>query len=69
METSYVSTLIGSLRSDPKLGWPATAGLLLVGWRLYRFTLSSILYPRDPKEYPYWVPVIGVSLCRSEVWC
>jgi hypothetical protein len=31
----------------------------LLAWRLWRFTIRPTLYPNDPKEYPYWLPVIG----------
>ncbi|KAI0859747.1 cytochrome P450 [Xylaria cubensis] len=28
-------------------------------WRLWRFTISPLLYPDDPRELPYWVPFLG----------
>lgn len=28
-------------------------------WRIYRFTLSPILHPNSPKEFPYTLPIIG----------
>lgn len=30
--------------------------LALALWRTWRFTVSPILYPTDPKELPYWIP-------------
>jgi hypothetical protein len=33
--------------------------LLLLLWRLWKFSLKPYLYPDDPKELPYWIP------CRS----
>ncbi|KAF7876406.1 hypothetical protein EAF04_001498 [Stromatinia cepivora] len=59
MEASYLFSLLVILKQDPKFAWPTIAILLLLIWRLYRFTISPIIYPRDPKEYPYWIPVIG----------
>ena len=34
-------------------------GLSLLAWRCVRFTVLPILYPDDPQEYPYWIPVLG----------
>ncbi|QLI73895.1 uncharacterized protein G6M90_00g105150 [Metarhizium brunneum] len=31
----------------------------LVLWRLWRFTVLPWLYPDLPKEFPYWIPVLG----------
>lgn len=31
-------------------------GMLLIIWRLWRFTLLPAWYPREPKELPYWIP-------------
>ncbi|KAL9102989.1 MAG: hypothetical protein Q9187_009061, partial [Circinaria calcarea] len=28
-------------------------------WRLWKFTIVPILFPNDPKELPYWVPILG----------
>ncbi|CAG8958377.1 hypothetical protein HYFRA_00011054 [Hymenoscyphus fraxineus] len=28
-------------------------------WRFWKFTLKPALNPGDPKEYPYWIPVLG----------
>jgi hypothetical protein len=60
METSYVGTLIASLAHEPKLAWLVIAALSLAAWRLYRFTIYPVTHPNDPKEYPYWVPFIGL---------
>lgn len=35
------------------------APLFLLSWRMWRFTIVPILYPNDPKELPYWIPVLG----------
>lgn len=37
----------------------AISALLLLAWRLFAFTILPFLYPRDPKEYPYWIPIVG----------
>ncbi|KAI0381915.1 putative cytochrome p450 [Hypomontagnella monticulosa] len=39
-------------------GLTALVTALLV-WRLWRFTISPKIHPDDPKELPYWIPVIG----------
>ncbi|PQE32214.1 cytochrome P450 oxidoreductase protein [Rutstroemia sp. NJR-2017a WRK4] len=44
------------------------AELLLLGlvtWRFWRFTLSPILYPDDPKELPYWIPCHGPAFFHN----
>ncbi|KIM95614.1 hypothetical protein OIDMADRAFT_205961 [Oidiodendron maius Zn] len=33
--------------------------LALILWRLWRFTVSPFLHPERPKEFPYWVPLLG----------
>jgi hypothetical protein len=30
--------------------------VLLLAWRIWRFTITPIIYPDDPKELPYWIP-------------
>lgn len=30
--------------------------VLLLSWRVVRFTVIPLFYPADPKELPYWVP-------------
>ncbi|KAL8862408.1 MAG: hypothetical protein Q9178_001417 [Gyalolechia marmorata] len=32
---------------------------LLLSWRLWRFTITPWLHPDDPKELPYWIPILG----------
>ncbi|KAI4222480.1 MAG: hypothetical protein LQ349_007621 [Xanthoria aureola] len=54
-------------------------GLSLLAWRCARFTVLPILYPDDPQEYPYWIPVLGhlfsffrnsnKLLARARVYC
>ena len=34
-------------------------GLILLLWRLIRFSVLPLLHPVDPQEYPYWLPGIG----------
>ncbi|KJZ75448.1 hypothetical protein HIM_05144 [Hirsutella minnesotensis 3608] len=31
----------------------------LVIWRLCRFHVARIIYPDDPLEIPYWIPIVG----------
>lgn len=33
--------------------------LTWITWRFWKFTLKPALYPDDPKEYPYFIPVLG----------
>ena len=30
--------------------------LMLLLWRLWRFSIVPVLYPHDPKDLPYWIP-------------
>ena len=34
----------------------------LLSWRLWRFSISPLLYPEEPQEVPYWIPFIGHAL-------
>ncbi|KAF7512406.1 hypothetical protein GJ744_001341 [Endocarpon pusillum] len=31
----------------------------IIGWRFWRFTLIPIIFPKEPKVLPYWIPIIG----------
>ena len=33
-----------------------SAFVLLLSWRVWKFSIVPALYPNDPKEFPYWVP-------------
>ena len=35
------------------LALPLTA---FIAWRLWRFTLMPLFYPKEPKVLPYWIP-------------
>ena len=37
----------------------AGLGVLLLVWRLWRFTVAQMLWSKEPKVLPYWMPVIG----------
>ena len=39
----------------------------LVLWRVWRFTIRPLLHPDEPKDIPYWTPVLGhvVSFFRD----
>ncbi|VUC27966.1 unnamed protein product [Clonostachys rosea] len=39
--------------------------LLLLVWRLWRFTIRPWLRPLEPKEIPYWIPCHTVGFLRS----
>lgn len=30
--------------------------LVLLSWRLWRFTILPLLRPNEPRELPYWIP-------------
>lgn len=34
-------------------------GVLLLAWRLWRFTFAQMRWSNEPKVLPYWIPVIG----------
>jgi hypothetical protein len=40
---------------------------LLFIWRLWRFTILPSFHPHEPKELPYWTPILGhaVSYLRD----
>lgn len=35
---------------------PLTCLALWLGWRIWRFTILPLIYPKEPKELPYWIP-------------
>jgi hypothetical protein len=39
--------------------------ILLLSWRIWRFTMLPVLRPDDPKEVPYWIPC-GYDGTRNE---
>ncbi|KAF2626547.1 putative cytochrome P450 [Macroventuria anomochaeta] len=36
--------------------------IVLLSWRLWRFTIRPRFHPTEPKELPYWIPFIGHAL-------
>ena len=46
-------------RQTPSVSTFIVLSLLLVLWRLVKFTILPALRPDDPKIYPYWIPVLG----------
>ncbi|KAL8851305.1 MAG: hypothetical protein Q9221_003750 [Calogaya cf. arnoldii] len=58
-ELSQSALLQGAL-DHSNISVPALLFLgLLLSWRLWRFTITPWLYPNDPKELPYWIPILG----------
>jgi hypothetical protein len=47
--------------ADPFLVGGTASCVVLLSWRLWRFTLVSMIWPDEPKVLPYWVPFIGKS--------
>lgn len=45
-----------SLLHTIALSASVSAILLLLFWRLWKFSVFPFLYPNDPKEFPYWTP-------------
>ena len=37
-------------------------GVLLLAWRLWRFTISPALRRDEPEELPYWIPYVGHAI-------
>ena len=33
--------------------------LVLLVWRVAKFSVVPLLRPNDPQEYPYWIPGVG----------
>ncbi|KAL9078126.1 MAG: hypothetical protein Q9157_002953 [Trypethelium eluteriae] len=38
-------------------------GFMYSVWRLWAFTVKPALHPDEPKELPYWIPVLGAIMC------
>ncbi|KAK8131988.1 cytochrome P450 oxidoreductase [Apiospora kogelbergensis] len=36
--------------------------LALLCWRIWRFHIIPKLYPEEPPEFPYWIPVLGSAI-------
>ncbi|KAI1159807.1 putative cytochrome P450 oxidoreductase [Nemania serpens] len=59
-----VNRLDGTLSSVGHNYFPFANGVillvvLLLAWRVWRFTITPMFYPNDPKELPYWIPIPG----------
>ncbi|KAK4197159.1 Abscisic acid 8'-hydroxylase 4 [Triangularia verruculosa] len=59
MESSYLWATVNLAAHDTCLSLLTASVLYLLLWRLYTFTIRPWLRPSDPKEYPYWIPVVG----------
>lgn len=59
--SEYLSPAATIVFFQNRLGMALTclvvATLLL--WRLCKFVILPLIYPNDPKELPYWIPVLG----------
>jgi hypothetical protein len=56
--------LVDLCKSQPGAIISCFAALCLLAWRLWRFTIQPLMAPNDPKELPYWIPVLGkILLC------
>ncbi|OCK77573.1 cytochrome P450, partial [Lepidopterella palustris CBS 459.81] len=45
--------------TSPLILIPAGVIISLLVWRVWAFTVVPILRPNEPKELPYWIPIIG----------
>lgn len=51
--------LLAFARARPDASAIALGAITLLSWRIYRFTITPMIYPDDPKELPYWIPGVG----------
>jgi hypothetical protein len=51
-----VSSLKTNAEHHPHFAILAAALVVLLVWRLLRFTIVPVFRPNEPKEYPYWIP-------------
>ncbi|KAI1657937.1 cytochrome P450 [Daldinia decipiens] len=59
MESSYVEAVMIAVAKDARFAILGITVFLFISWRLFTFTIVPLLHPNDPKEYPYWIPVVG----------
>lgn len=57
--SSIVWTAFSVVFQDNRLALLAIVLIALLVWRIIRFTFLPWLFPKDPQEYPYWIPIIG----------
>ncbi len=51
--------MLSAVSCDRFYNLPTVLGCLLLAlllWRLWTFTIIPVLYSKDPKELPYWMP-------------
>ncbi|KAI0015223.1 putative cytochrome p450 [Xylariomycetidae sp. FL0641] len=74
MAGGQIGSMVSSVRdcSSMVFGDATTRfiSLLLISWlawRVWRFTITPLLFPGSPKELPYWIPIVGhgVSFFKS----
>ncbi|KAI4218530.1 MAG: hypothetical protein L6R36_008905 [Xanthoria steineri] len=58
------TNLLGVLGDGLPSGYRGLSAFALLGvawlsWYMWRFTIRPALHPMQPKEMPYWIPVIG----------
>lgn len=51
----------------PLLVAGTAAIVVLISWRIWKFTLVPNIWPNDPKVLPYWVPFVGKHSRTNEV--
>lgn len=54
--------VVGLCKARPDLAIGFALALCLVGWRVWRFSILPLVAPDDPKELPYWIPMLGEYL-------
>jgi hypothetical protein len=51
-----VSSLKTNVEQHPYFTIPTAALIVILVWRLIKFTIVPAFRPNEPKQYPYWIP-------------
>lgn len=52
----YTALLLSDLVTNAYFRVAVACFAVLLLWRLWRFTVEPLIYPNEPKTYPYWIP-------------
>jgi len=63
-----VENLRASVEHFPGLCIVFACWILLLVWRIWRFTIYPLIYPNYPKELPYWVPSELFHLTQFDIF-
>lgn len=56
LDQAFIHSLKTNVEQHPYSAVFASAVVVLLAWRLVRFTIAPVFRPNEPKEYPYWIP-------------